>query len=131
MKLDNLWDEIDSLIEEAMFEALSLWKNRLEEKTPEDKRDLVKWYDIQPLEKDWDIIKGTILNNVPHWIYVEFWLSKEEWIPTWWKKFNYHKPKWVVFYRWVWARMVTKTYDENQDEIFQVFINKINKKVWQ
>jgi len=45
------------------------------------------------------VITGTIINRVPHGIYVEYGLSKEEGMPSGGKAYNYHKPKGTVFYR--------------------------------
>lgn len=130
LNLERLQKELETAVFEAVDEIMDIAKLRLEEKTPEDKMDLVHWYKKQPLEKKWKEIKGVITNNVPHGIYVEFGLSKDEGIPTWWKAYNYHKPKGVVFYRWVWARMVTKTYDQDRDEMFKILENK-TKNIWQ
>jgi len=42
LQLDKLEDEIDDIIEEAVGEIMELGKEKLEEKTPEDKKDLVQ-----------------------------------------------------------------------------------------
>lgn len=125
LQLDKFQDEIEKLITEGIDEVMEFAKAKLEEKTPEDTQELVKWYEIQETKKTGTLITWTILNRVPYGIYVEYGLSKEEWIPTWGKPFNYHKPKGVTFYRWVGARMVTKTYDQDWDEMARILEEKM------
>ena len=124
LQLDKIQDDIEKLITEGIDEVMEFAKEKLEEKTPEDTQELVKWYEIQETKRTGTLITGTILNRVPYGIYVEYGLSKEEGIPTGGKAFNYHKPKWVTFYRWVGARMVTKTYDQDQEDMSKILENK-------
>ena len=125
LQLDKLQNDIDDLISEGIDEVMEFAKTKLEEKTPEDTQDLVNGYEIQGTKKTGTLITWTIVNRVPYGIYVEYGLSKEEWMPTWGKPFNYHKPKWAVFYRGVGARMVTKTYDQDQDDMSKILQNKM------
>lgn len=128
LQLDKIKNSVESLVMEGVQEIMEFAKEKLEEKTPEDKRDLVQWYTILPIKKSGSIVTWTIVNKVPHWIYVEYGLSKDEGIPRGGKRFNYHKPKGTVFYRGVGARMVTRTYDQDQDEMFWILETKVNRK---
>lgn len=127
LNLDKIQDEIEKAVEDGVSEVMEFAKTKLEEKTPEDTTTLLKNYKIQPLKKTGTLITGTILNTTPYGIYVEYGLSKEEGQPTWGRPFNYHKPKGTIFYRGVGARMVTKTYDQDQDEMFDILQNKIRQ----
>ena len=127
LQLDKIQDDIEQLITEGIDEVMEFAKTKLEEKTPEDTQTLLKWYEIQETKRTGTLITGTVLNRVPYGIYVEYGLSKEEWIPTGGRPFNYHKPKWVQFYRGVGARMVTKTYDQDQEEMSKILENKVKQ----
>ena len=102
---------------DAVNESLDLAKAELESRTPEDKKKLVKWYKKIKPTKTGDVISWKIENKVKYWIYVEYWV--------WGRKFNYHKPKWKVFYKGIWARMLTKTKDHNLEKFRKLFFIKL------
>jgi hypothetical protein len=87
---------VDSILDTA--------KQSLKEKTPEDTWELVDNWEKQPIRREGGKIVGEITNATPYGKYVEYWVQgKEYW---------YHKPKGKLFYIWVGAGMVRRTYAE-------------------
>lgn len=97
---------------------LEFLKEKIIEKTPEDTKKLVWSYQKKSASINWNIISWKIYNNTPYAYYVEYWV--------WGKIYKYNKPKWNIFKIWVWARMMTKTKEDNQEEI----VNIIKKSLW-
>lgn len=98
-------------------EALKLIKAEAEIRTPEDKKILVKNFEIEPASESWNKISWKVKNDTPYAFYVEFWTRRAK---------NYHKPKWTVFFQtWdynglPWARMLTRAVDENRSELNKI-----------
>jgi len=94
--------------------ALKFVKDEAEDRTPEDKKNLVKNFEIEPAREVWDKIVWKVKNNTPYAFFVEFWTRRAK---------NYHKPKWTIFFQsrdykgLPWARMLTRAVDENRSQI--------------
>lgn len=120
-----LWwvKKIDSLIESKLFLALrECWNILLEElkrNTPEDTREMLNSYKVIDVQRKWDLFILTIWNKADHSIYVEFWVS--------WKVYNYHKPKWSIFYTGKGNETFQRSLDNVQNKIYDV----IMKYLWQ
>jgi hypothetical protein len=101
--------------------SLSILKNAIDSHTPEDTRTLLWNNKINRASNISWTIKWSVENNTEYAIYVEYWVR--------WKSFNYHKPKWSVFYSWVWARMFSKALDEKKSEIINIIKSNIKYNV--
>ena len=80
-------------------------------RTPEDKWKLEKsiWKTEQTFT--WRFILQQVKSLDPSVDYVppvEYWVM--------WKVYNYHKPKWSVFFSWIWAWMFRKTWFDLKDK---------------
>ncbi len=97
---------------------LTFLKQKIEEKTPEDTRTLVWNYEKKDASVQWNIVSGKVLNRTPYAYWVEY--------GVWGRIYKYNKPKGNIFKIWVWARMMTRTKEENQEEI----VNIIKQSLW-
>ena len=66
---------------------------------------------------NWNEVKWKVYNDTEYWIYVEYWVS--------WKAYNYNKPKWSIFFTWIWDRMFTRSFDEKKKEITKNITNAL------
>lgn len=95
-------------------DALKFVKSEAEDRTPEDKKELVKNFEIEPAKEVWNKIVWKVRNDTPYSFFVEFGTRRAK---------NYHKPKWTIAFRsWdykglPWARMLTRAVDENREQI--------------
>ena len=113
------WEkQIENKIKNSINDWLDILKKSIDSKTPEDTKKLLLNNEIEKAVIEWDYIVWRVSNETPYWIFVEYWVQST--------RFNYNKPKWTIFYRWIWARMFTKWYDESKKEI----LNNIKKSVW-
>lgn len=116
-----MWFNINIDFTEIRRKQVEEWKKRLDKfadrvvewvksRTPEDTKDLLNsiWKTSQIY--DWKQIKQSVKDLVwlSYTIYVEYWVMG--------KIYNYHKPKWKVFYEWIWAAMFRKTYFDLKDK---------------
>lgn len=88
--------------------GLGILKAQIDENTPEDTLKLIKNNVITPAVMVGDRVIGSVSNDTPYALNVEYWFTTEN------KAFNYHKRGggWrYVFYRGVGARMFTRAYD--------------------
>ena len=116
----NGWEkQIENNIKNSINEWLEVLKKSIDNKTPEDTKTLLWNNEIKKATREWNYITWSVFNDkTPYWIFVEYWVQS--------KKYNYNKPKWTIFYKWVWARMFTRWYDETKTQI----LNNIKKSVW-
>lgn len=98
--------------------ATKFLKKEVEKRTPEDTKRLLKSNKIVAARPKWDTIVWAVENATPYAAYVEFWVRS--------RRYNYHKPKWTVFYRWVWARMFTRAKNDNQDAVKKIIENALS-----
>lgn len=107
---------LNDRLEKAINKSLETLKNSIDEKTPEDTKTLLGQTRIEQAKQSWNEIIGKVINdNTEYWLYVEYGVKN--------RAYNYHKPKWSVFYSWIGARMFTRWFDDTKQEI----INNINK----
>lgn len=122
MKLINLEKNINLRIKAWINEALQVLKEDIDDKTPTKSKELIEGNEIENAKQNGSIISWKVINEVPHWKYVEYWVR-------WWN-YNYHK--WpptndsTIFYTWVWARMFSRGFEEKRNEIKSI-INKYTK----
>ena len=95
-----------------MWDALIFLKEEIDKKTPEDSKELLGNNQIEAPHIEGNKLVWSVYNDTPYGVYVEYWV--------WWRSYNYHKPKWRVFYNWEWARMFTRAMDENSREIANI-----------
>ena len=110
--------QMNSKIANAINKSLGVLKKSIDNKTPEDTKTLLWNNDINSAHLDWDMIKWSVYNETPYGIYVEYWVQA--------RVFKYNKPKWNIFYKWIWARMFTRWFDETKKEI----ISNIKNALW-
>lgn len=79
-------------------------KDRVDEKTPEDTKDLLWSNQRSEVIINWSKLHSRVYNDTEYAPYVEYWVE--------WKFYEYHKPKWKTFYSWVWAWMYWRTKNE-------------------
>lgn len=110
-----------------MTRRVMIWINKwllvlldeLKRLTPEDTRNMLWSYEVEHAKIEWDIIVWTIKNKADYAIYVEYWVG--------WLQFNYHKPKWNVFYRWIGNRTFARAVDNTRDRIMQIVLSELNR----
>ena len=117
--------ERERLLIEAMNEALVHIKKRIDEKTPEDTKDLLKHNKIIKVRRVWDLLVWSVENKLGYAVYVEYGRSKAEGVPTVGVKYKYNKPKGSEFYEGVGARMFTRTADEEKNFIINLIRTKV------
>lgn len=125
LNLGKFIEKKEDLLIEGINEALEYIKKRIDEKTPEDTGDLVKHNKIIKAKEEDGVIVGSVQNKQGYAVYVEYGRSKQEGVPSSGITFRYNKPKGTIFYKGVWARMFTRTSDEEK----QFIINLIRTKV--
>lgn len=113
------FEDFEKRLNQKLIKVVNDWlkdlKNSIDNKTPEDTKTLLWNNDISEATQIWNTIIWSIFNTTKYWIFVEYWV--------WWNKYKYNKPKWNIFYKWVWARMFTRWFDEEKPKI----LNNINK----
>jgi hypothetical protein len=110
-------DKIQRQLIKWVNEALKVLKEDIDSKTPEDTTRLLKANDIVDAQVNWNAIEWAVKNETEYARFVEYGVGG--------KAYNYHKPKWSVFYKWVGARMFTRAYDEKKKQITQIIQNSI------
>ena len=115
----------ENIIEKSLIDWVNKWleilKNTIDSKTPEDTKTLLWNNKIKQAVPVWWVIKWSVENTTEYAIFVEYWVR--------WRDYNYHKPKWSVFYTWVWARMFARSLDEKRQEITSVIKSNIKINV--
>lgn len=113
--LDKIIIDYERVIEWKLIRAIRQWLNlllqELKKNTPEDTKEMLNSYKVIDVQKRWTNYIGIIGNKADHAIYVEYWRDRV---------FNYHKPKWSVFYRWVWNRTFQRSLLAVQDKIYKL-----------
>lgn len=113
--LDKIIIDYERVIEWKLIRAIRQWLNlllqELKKNTPEDTKEMLNSYKVIDVQKRWTDYVGIIGNKADHAIYVEYWRDRV---------FNYHKPKWSVFYRWVWNRTFQRSLLAVQDKIYKL-----------
>lgn len=112
---------LDTWIGDAINKWLKILKQSVNDKTPEDTLTLLGNNEIIGPIQQGSIIMWEVKNETPYATYVEYGIPG--------KKYNYHKPKWTVMYRWVGARMFTRTKLEKEKEILALVKSNINKTI--
>ena len=125
LNLGQFIQKKELLIIKAINEALVLIKRRIDEKTPEDTKELVGNNNIIKAEKFWSKIIWKVQNKTGYAIYVEYWRSKIGGVPKVGVSFKYNKPKGTIFSEGVGARMFSRTMDEERDFIINLVRTKV------
>ena len=86
-------------------------KEKVDEKTPEDTKELLWNNLIWPLEQVGTQIGIRVFNKTEYAPYVEYWV---------WRNFEYNKPKWNIFYKWIWAWMFGRTWQEYKNKFIEL-----------
>jgi hypothetical protein len=95
--------------ENAINELLEVAKQSIDEKTPEDTKELVLNNEIIPAkEEQQGTVSGSVKNETEYGVYVEYGVEG--------KKYGYHKPKGQLFHIGVGAGMFTRTIAETEDK---------------
>ena len=121
IKIDISWvmPFFQKEINKRMRIALDFLEDEIIKWTPEDTWVLINNYEKWDIIQIWDKTIWYIENNTDYAWFVEYWV---------WKKYNYYKNWWrkrwwSPFYSWVWARMITKAFEwqENINKVKQIF----------
>jgi phage host-nuclease inhibitor protein Gam len=99
--------------------ALPVLLEELKRLTPEDTKEMLDSFKTDQLLITTDTVTWTITNTSWHAIFVEYWVN--------WLTYNYHKPKWSVFYKWVGNRTFARAIDNTRDKVIEIIYNEINK----
>lgn len=97
--------------------AIDILEKELKALTPEDTKEMLRSYVKQLKTTDSEVI-GQVWNTSKHAIFVEYGVEG--------KQYNYHKPKWNVFYKWVWNRTFARAIDNKKQDILSI----IQKEIW-
>lgn len=111
---------VDQIWERLKYWLMKAWKVFLEEckrLTPEDTREMIHSYRISDVEKFGNNYRIVISNESDHAIYVEYGVR--------WQTFNYHKPKWSVFYSWFGNRTMARALDSKKEEMNKILLDSI------
>jgi len=101
--------KLNDKLKNAINDSLEVLKKSIDDKTPEDTKKLLWQTRTEQAKISWEYIIWKVINdNTEYWVYVEYWVNRD---------FNYHKPKWSIFYTWTWSRMVTRWFDDTKEKI--------------
>jgi len=113
--------QLDNNAIKAVNKSLEYLEIKIDEKTPIDSWEYQRWNKKLEARKIWESIIGVLYNDSKNSEEVEYWFRKT---PVNWHK---HKKRWwPVIYTWVWARVYTRTFDLEQENV----INIIKKQLW-
>lgn len=110
--------DLSKLIKTQAIKSLWQWlvyiTNKVKEKTPEDTKTLIEWYEVSQNGKTWKIE-----NNTEYAAYVEYGV---------WSIYNYHKNG-TVYYAGDGAWMIRRTADEEEQNLADLIAKDISKNV--
>ena len=109
--------EFQKALERGMRKALLVLLEELKRLTPEDTKKMLASYRVVWVRQEGDKIIGTIWNDAEYAIYVEYWVK--------WKAFNYHKPKWSIFYSGVGNKTFARALDNKRQEILDIIAREL------
>ena len=118
---NDIWQLTNAMlnwVERGMRKWILVLMEELKRLTPEDTREMLNSYRIEPMKFDWTNLIAEITNDTDYAIYVEYWSSV-------WIKFWYHKPKWSLFHTWVWNRTFARASDIAQPKILQIILHEL------
>jgi hypothetical protein len=116
-----MWFNINIDFTQIRKNSIEIWKKELDKfadkvlkwvksRTPEREKVLLK-----AINKTEQIFTWTkILQQVKDTEELDYTAPVEYWVL--WRIYNYHKPRWSVFWVWVWAAMFRRTYAEMKDK---------------
>lgn len=116
----NVWSFVwafKKALQLAMPKAVEILETELKRLTPEDTKTMLDSY-VNTIKTTDEAIIWEVWNTAEHAIFVEYWVE--------WQKYNYHKPKWSVFYQWVWNRTFARWVDNTKKKILKT----INNELW-
>lgn len=102
--------------------GLDILDKSIEEKSPVDTGEYIRGNRRENAKKEWSKVIGVVFNDSSYWYEVEYWFRQ--------KPVNRHKNRkagWPVIYRWVGARVYTRSADENQKQITDILTSIIGK----
>lgn len=85
--------------------------DKINEKTPEDTKELLWNNQRSEIIENGDKLYSRVFNDTEYAPYVEYWV---------WREFKYNKPKWKIFFTWIWAWMYWRTWKEVKDKFYQL-----------
>lgn len=107
-------DYYTSALKRGISKALPILLAELKRLTPENTGEMLDSYVVtEPVMVGW-VIRAVIENKSWHAIYVEYWTSG--------LVFNYHKPKWKVFYSWVGNRTFARAVDNVRKKVIAIIL---------
>lgn len=111
--------EMETRVKIGINKWLLVLLDELKRLTPEDTKNMLESYVVKTAEVDWNQIVWEISNTAWYAIYVEYGI--------WWLQFNYHKPKWNIFFHWIWNRTFARAVDNTRDRIMQIVLSELNR----
>lgn len=105
------WNLVKYFFNKLIWRQSKQWNillNELKRLTPEDTWEMLSSY-VMDTKREWFKYITTIKNTAPYAIFVEYWVKS--------KVYNYQKPKWQIFYRWVGNRTFARSIDNTNSKI--------------
>ena len=115
-KIDIKW--VDKLLDGEIKKRLNEWIIELYsdviKKSPVDTWEYLKWNKTEKATKQWTKFIAKVYNDSENSVEVEYGWRKS---PVNWHKNR--KSWWPIIYTWVWARVITRVFD-NQENIKKI-----------
>lgn len=121
MNLNNITWNIEKAIKNWINKATDYLLEKVKEKSPEDTKEYIKWHKIEKATNYWNRIKWSVYNDMEYAQEVEYWFRKS---PVNWSKQNGD-----FLIRWVWARVYTRTGDQEEKTIKDLINKEINNAI--
>lgn len=121
VKLD-LWSfekEIKKRVTIGIRKWLLVLMEELKRLTPEDTKEMLNSYVMEWIREEWSSLIWSIKNDADYAIFVEYGI--------WWVSFNYHKPKWSVFYQWIGNRTFARAVDNVREKVMLIILAEIGR----
>ena len=97
LDFNTLTRRIASRLRTGINRSSVIYKDFVEQISPEDTSDYVINHKIRPAKREWDTIVWSVYNDSEHAFWVEFGFRKS---PV-----NWSKQDGVTIYNWIWAKV--------------------------
>lgn len=113
--MKSLTQQFKSAVNQSMKAGIDYLKQKVDEKTPIDTWNLIKNTKIRVRWLIWEVY-----NDTEYAPYVEYGVKSQT--------YNYHKGG-RVYYSGVWARMMSRTADEEEKNVAKIVEDIITKSI--
>lgn len=105
---DNIMRTSISDAKEHLKDFANVVKDKVDENTPEDTKTLLWNTQISQITRIWLKLFIKVYNDTFYAKFVEYWVM--------WREYKYNKPKWNIFYEWVWVWMFRRAWFALKDK---------------